>query len=56
MTSATLRAAAAIITAAADRTGRDWWQRIADDLNALADDLAPELNPENERARRKEAP
>lgn len=49
MTSATLRDAAAIITAAADRTGRDWWQRIADDLNALADDMSPGPNPEEDQ-------
>lgn len=39
MSAATLRAAAAIVTAAAERTGREWWQRIAADLEHLADDM-----------------
>lgn len=48
MTGATLRAAAAIVAAAADRTGRQWWARIAHDLDALADDMRPETTDEQE--------
>lgn len=51
MTSATLRAAAAIITAAAERTGRQWWHRIATDLDALADEMTPEPTTEEEESR-----
>lgn len=39
---ATLRAAAAIVEAAATRSGHAHWQRIAADLRGLADELAPE--------------
>lgn len=51
MTSATLRAAAAISAAAAERTGRQWWQRIAADLGALVDELTPEPTTEDEGCR-----
>lgn len=43
---ATLRAAAAIVQAAADRAGHEHWHRIADNLNKLADEMTPD-QPEN---------
>ena len=48
MTPATLRAAAAVVEAAAIRHGRTHWLRIADELHALADQMTPEPTPEQE--------
>lgn len=41
-TSATLRAAAAIVEAAAARQGHAHWTRIAGDLHTLADEMTPD--------------
>ena len=46
---ATLRVAAAIVEAAATRSGHAHWQRIADDLRGLADELAPTPPPEEDQ-------
>lgn len=52
MTPATLRAAAAVVDAAAERTGRTHWHRIAAaDLDALADELTPKPTTEEEMTR-----
>ena len=48
MTGATLRAAAAIIEAAAARGGHAHWGRIAETLHDLADEMAPEPTTEEE--------
>lgn len=48
MTSATLRAAAAIVATAADRTGRAHWHRIAAHLDDLADENRPAPPPTEE--------
>ncbi|WP_346007435.1 hypothetical protein [Janibacter terrae] len=44
--SATLRAAASIVEAAAAREGHPHWQRIAVDLHEIADELAPPTEEE----------
>lgn len=41
-TPATLRAAAAIVEAAAAREGHAHWQRLAEELHALADEMTAE--------------
>lgn len=46
MSGATLRAAAAIVDAAAVRGGHAHWTRIAEALHALADEMAPEPTTE----------
>ncbi|WP_156466162.1 hypothetical protein [Janibacter sp. Soil728] len=51
MTGATLRAAAAIIEAAAARGGHAHWTRIAEALHALADEMA---HPEDTHKETKE--
>lgn len=47
-TSATLRAAASIVEAAADRDGHKHWKRIAADLHELADEMTPDEPTETE--------
>lgn len=49
MNAATLRAAAAIVEAAAAREGHAHWQRIATDLRGLADDITPDPPPEEDQ-------
>lgn len=51
MTTATLRAAAAIVEAAAIRGGHAHWTRIADALLALADEMTPEPTQEEVEVR-----
>ena len=48
MSGATLRAAAAIVDAAAVRGGHAHWTRIAEALHDLADEMAPEPTTEQE--------
>lgn len=48
MSAATLRAAAAIVEAAAIRGGHAHWTRIADALLDLADQMTPEPTHEQE--------
>lgn len=48
MSGATLRAAAAIVDAAAGRGGHAHWTRIAEALHALADEMTPEPTQEQE--------
>lgn len=51
MTTATLRAAAAIVEAAAIRGGHAHWTRIGDALLALADEMTPEPTQEETEIR-----
>lgn len=46
MTPATLRAAAAVIEAAAHRAGHPHWLRMADELHRLADEMTDERKTE----------
>lgn len=48
MSAATLRAAAAIVEAAATRGGHQHWTRIAEALHDLADQMTPEPTDEQE--------